>query len=63
MRKDLKLSRRSLALILGLPALPLNSAAQQPARADRRQILRQDAEELAKVKLPRDCAPAFRFQP
>lgn len=63
MRKDARPSRRSLALILGLPALPLGAAAQQPAPPDQRQILRQDALELAKVKLPRDCAPAFRFQP
>lgn len=63
MRKDSRPSRRSLALILGLPAMPLSVVAQAPSPIDQRQILRQDAAELAKVKLPRDCAPAFRFQP
>lgn len=63
MRKDSRISRRSLALILGLPALPASGTAQQPGPVDQRQILRQDAIELAKVKLPRECAPAFRFQP
>lgn len=63
MRKDARPSRRSLALMLGLPALPLSVAAQPPTSLDPRQILRQDAVELAKVKLPRDCAPACRFQP
>lgn len=63
MRKDSQPSRRSLALILGLPAVPLSMRAQAPAPADLRQTFRQDAVELAKVKLPREYAPAFRFQP
>ncbi|MGC4055730.1 MAG: hypothetical protein QM757_43480 [Paludibaculum sp.] len=63
MRKDSRPSRRSLAMILGLPAVPLRAAAQAPPATGERQVLRQDAEDLAKVKLPRECAPAFRFEP
>lgn len=61
MRKGPKLSRRTLAALLGLPALPATS--QTPPSTDPRQTLRRDADELAKVKIPRDCAPAFRFEP
>ncbi len=63
MSKDSRPSRRSLALILGLPAAPLSAAVQPATVTDHRQKLRQDAAELAKVKLARECAPAFRFQP
>ncbi|QOY87635.1 hypothetical protein [Paludibaculum fermentans] len=63
MRKDSRPSRRALALILGLPAAPLSAAVQAAAADGQRQRLRQDGAELAKVKLPRECPPAFRFQP
>ncbi|WP_321476587.1 hypothetical protein [uncultured Paludibaculum sp.] len=63
MQEEPKPSRRSLALLLGLPALPLSAALQPPPVTDPRETLRKDGAELAAVKVPRDCAPDFRFQP
>lgn len=56
-----KLTRRTLAAALGLPAL--GAAQTPPVKSDVRAILRRDAIEIAAVKLPRETPPAFRFRP
>lgn len=61
----MKITRRELAAAALAPAAAAQTA---PVRGERetdaaREIVRRNAEALAKVKLPQETEPAFQFKP